>query len=506
MLSPIFTQTIFKQNKQMGVLKNIIFCFIFFVLSQNCKAQLAFNDIVHTKSNIDSSLHLHVNKITVKGNKKTKDYIILREAQLKEGDSIIITTLYKTLEQARQNIYNTTLFNEVKINTLAVDAFTIAIEIEVKERWYIFPTPQFKLVDRSINEWIKTYNADLQRVVYGVKFADYNISGRRDQLRFYLLNGYTRGLSFFYTAPYSNKALTEGFSVGVNFSQTREVNYSTSSTNNSLLFFSTKSTKDASINSFVSKNLTINASYRIRKGVFNTHIFGGAFTYLKVSDSIHLKYNSNYLGAAKSTINFPDFSYNYIHSNVNNVAYPLTGNTSFMGILKRGLGFSGKLNMLAFEGGYNKFIDLGRNWYFSNGVAASIKLPFKQAYINQRGLGYGNAFLRGLELYTIDGVAYMLNKATLKKKIAAFKVKLPFGIPFFLKKNDKIPFTFFAKTYTDFGYIYSKYNASSLNNKLLYSGGFGVDMLTFYDFSIKFEYSFNQLNEKGLFLRFQSGF
>ena len=150
-----------------------------------------------------------------------------------------------------------------------------------------------------------------------------------------------------------------------------EVNYSTSSTNNSLLFFSTKSTKDASINSFVSKNLTINASYRIRKGVFNTHIFGAAFTYLKVSDSIHLKYNSNYLGAAKSTINFPDFSYNYIHSNVNNVAYPLTGNTSFMGILKRGLGFSGKLNMLAFEGGYNKFIDLGRNWYFSNGIAAS---------------------------------------------------------------------------------------------------------------------------------------
>ncbi len=490
----------------MGVLKNIIFCFIFFVLSQNCKAQLAFNDIVDTKSNIDSSLHLHINNITLKGNKKTKDYIIIREAQLKQGDSIIIANLYTTLEQARQNVYNTTLFNEVKINTIAIDAFTIAIEIEVKERWYIFPTPQFKLVDRSINEWIKTYNADLQRVVYGVKFAHYNISGRRDQLRFYVLNGYTRGLSFSYAAPYSNKALTEGFSVGVNFSQTREVNYATSSTKNSLLFFSTKSSKDPSINSFVSKNFTINASYRIRKGVFNTHIFGAAFTYLKVSDSIHLKYNSNYLGIAKSTINFPDISYTYIHTNVNNVAYPLTGTSGFMGILKRGLGFSGKLNMLAVEGGYNKFLDLGRNWYFSNGVAASIKLPFKQAYLNQRGLGYGNAFLRGLELYAIDGVAYVLNKATLKKKIAAFKVKLPFGIPFFLKKNDKIPFTFFAKTYSDFGYSYSKYNTSSLNNKLLYSGGFGVDMLTFYDFTIKFEYSFNQLNEKGLFLRFQSGF
>ncbi len=492
----------------MSVVKNILYYFIFLLVSQQTVAQFSStNNLVDTpKNNLInySSLHLLINNIIVKGNKKTKDYIILRESQLKKGDSILITTLYKTIEQARLNVYNTTLFNEVKINTIALNAFSIDIEIEVKERWYIFPTPQFKLVDRSFNEWIKTYKADLQRVIYGVKFAHYNISGRRDQLRFYLLNGYSRGLALSYTAPYSNKALTQGFSAGINFSQAREINYGTYDSNR-LAFFSTKAT-NASINSFVSKNFNFNASFRLRKGVFNTHIFGASFTFLKISDSIHLKYNPNYLGAAQSSMSFPDFTYNYIHTNVNNVAYPLKGNSGFIGILKRGLGFTGKLNMLALDGGYNKFIDLGKNWYFSNGIVGNIKLPFKQAYVNQRGLGFGNAFLRGLELYAIDGVAYALNKATLKKKIASFKVKLPFAIPFIFKKNEKIPFTFFAKTYTDFGYSYNKYNQSNLNNRFLYTGGFGIDMLTFYDFTVRFEYSFNQLNEKGLFLRLQSGF
>ena len=45
-----------------------------------------------------------------------------------------------------------------------------------------------------------------------------------------------------------------------------------------------------------------------------------------------------------------------------------------------------------------------------------------------------------------------------------------------------------------------------LNNRLLYSGGFGIDILTLYDINLRIEYSFNQLGEKGLFLHNQSGF
>lgn len=493
----------------MKVQKQLFYFILLTLFSHTCFAQLFTNNIVFDTTQftpkLDSVYHLHINKVTIVGNKKTKDYIILREAQLKQGDSILTENLYAIIEQARLNVYNTTLFNEVKINTIAIDAFTIDIQIEVKERWYVFPTPQFKLVDRSLTEWIKTYDADLRRVIYGVKFAHYNISGRRDQLRFYLLNGYSRGFAASYTAPYSNKQLTQGFSVGVSFAQGREINYATSY-QNKLLFFSTKSVNDSLLKSFVSKSFSLNTTFRLRKGIFNTHVFGLGYTNLKISDSIPLKYNPNYFGKPTSTIGFLDFTYNYQHINVNNVAYPLTGKTAYLAVLKRGVGFSGGINMLAFDMAYNKFFNLGKNWYFSNGTSAAIKLPFKQAYINQQGIGYGGAFLRGLELYAVNGVAYALNKATLKKKLASFKVRLPFGIPFLLKKNEKIPFTFFAKTYADVGYNYNENTPSFLSNKFLYTTGFGIDMLTFYDFNIRFEYSFNQLHEKGLFLRVQSGF
>jgi hypothetical protein len=493
----------------MVVKKIIFFCCLFFV-SQIVIAQFVNTNLVqlHNENlqySPDSINHLRINAITVTGNKKTKDYIILREAQLNIGDSILTQQLYPTVEQARLNVYNTTLFNEVKINIVAIDAFSINLDIVVKERWYIYPAPIFRLVDRNFNEWRTKFNADLERVNYGIKFAHFNFSGRRDQIRLQLINGYTRGIFVSYNAPYSNRALTQGFSVAMSYTQSREVNYNTSF-RNSLNFFSIASKKDSSSKTFINKNFSIAASYRIRKGVFNSHLFSALYSNLTVTDSIAIKYNPNYFGKPTSTANIIDIAYNYSHTNVNNIAYPLKGITAYAGVLKRGLGFSGGVNMLLFEAGYNKFIDLGKGWYFINSVAGLIRLPFKQAYINQRGIGFGNAFLRGLELYAIDGIAYAINKVTLKKKIASFNIKVPFTIPFFLKKNDKIPFTFFAKTYTDFGYNYSKENATFLTNRFLYTGGFGLDMLTFYDFSIRFEYSFNQLNEKGLFLRFQSSF
>ena len=159
--------------------------------------------------------------------------------------------------------------------------------------------------------------------------------------------------------------------------------------------------------------------------------------------------------------------------------------------------------MLSVEAGYNKYFNLGKNWYSSIQLNGKIKLPFDQAYINQRGLGYGENYLRGLEYYVIDGVVTGLVKTTLKKKIISFNV--PF--PFFPKLLNKIPFTFFAKTYTDVGYALTKDKyATNLSNRLLYSGGFGIDILTLYDINLRFEYSFNQLGKNGLFLHNQSGF
>ena len=58
----------------------------------------------------------------------------------------------------------------------------------------------------------------------------------------------------------------------------------------------------------------------------------------------------------------------------------------------------------------------------------------------------------------------------------------------------------FAKTYADAGWSsITRELDTKLNNRLLYTGGIGIDMLTLYDICLKIEYSFNQLGEKGLF-------
>ncbi|MGG9970558.1 POTRA domain-containing protein [Ferruginibacter sp. SUN002] len=468
---------------------------VFVCIASKASSQLISNAITPDATELDTLIKkIQVRKIFVTGNKKTKSYIISREMQIKEGDSIPVVLLKKRIDDARRFVYNTTLFNEVtvKVDTLSNDQ--IDITTEVKERWYIFPLPQFQLVDRSISDWINNHDADLERVNYGIKFVHYNLTGRRDQLRLTALNGFSRSLSFSYTQPYSNKALTEGFSISSGFVQTRELAFRTSY-NNKLLVFRP--------GGFINKLWLLSAVYIKRQGVKNRYSLGITYSNLAVPDSIPTKYNPNFFNSTAARQHLFDFSFAYQYVDVDNIAYPLIGDNYFATVVKRGFGFNGGVNLLQFEAGASKYIHLRRGWYLSLLSAAKIKLPFEQAFINQRALGYGEVFLRGMENYVVDGVVYALAKNTLKKKIVSFKINLPIKS----KTFNKIPVTIFAKTYSDIGYVYNKLQYDTyFNKRFLYTGGFGIDVLTVYDSSLKLEYSFNQLGENGLFLRFQTGF
>ncbi len=480
-------------------LKKIIYCSIILLSSLFSYAQKSKTpNITLTGLSllpIDSTKKVCINNLIVTGTKQTKVKIVYREIQFEKGDSLVISKLKNELEQAGHQIYNTTLFNEVKLEMVAIDSANINIIVNVTERWYLYPVPQFQLIDRNFNDWYKTHKASFDRVNYGIKFVHYNLSGHRDQLRIYLINGYTRNISFSYNNPYSTSSLNEGIIIAAGYAQNREIAYLTDSSNKTLFY-----KKD----DFTRNTVYASAGLTIRRGLFTKHTFSIGYIHQKVDDSIiNVKYNPNYFKDPVDSKNFIDLTYILSYSNVNNGSYPLKGRTGYFSVIKRGLGFTGGINMLSIEAGLNEYFDMGRNWYSSIQLNGKIKLPFKQAYINQRGLGYGEVYLRGLEYYVIDGVATALVKSTLKKKIISFNI--PF--PFFPKILTKIPFTFFAKTYTDVGYAYNKINTyAKLNNRLLYTGGFGIDILTLYDINLRFEYSFNQLKENGLFLHNQSGF
>ena len=443
----------------------------------------------------DSTIYVKVASITITGNRKTKAYIIQREISLKKGDSIRLQELPGMLLQARNLVYNTNLFTEVAFTSLILQQDSLNVHVSVKEKWYIYPTPQFQLVDRNFNEWIKVFNADLNRVIYGAKFVHYNFSGRRDVLRLSAVSGYARNLSFSYSNPYSNRALTEGYGVALSYTENREITYNTSADNKLQQYRN---------GNFVRTAFNLSGSYNVRKGYFKTHYYAAGITAIKITDSIiSVKYNPDYFNANNTRQIFPDFAYGFAYINTNNINYPLTGKIYGMSFSKRGLGISGGINLLAVDGAYTRFLEHKKDWYSSIELAAKIKLPFKQAYINRRALGYGEFYLRGLEYYVIDGVAAALARYTLKKKLVAFKIPIPFKNRFL----QNIPVTLFAKGFADFGYSYlpSEHQAN-LNNKMLYTTGFGVDVLTFYDLNIRVEYSFNQLGQNGLFLHVKGGF
>jgi outer membrane protein assembly factor BamA len=472
--------------------------FIFFMLPHFAtKAQMAtagFYDQLQAQIAIDSNTMLHIAAVEITGNKKTRRYIIEREMRFKAGDSINVSAIYEKLRLSQELIYNTALFTETTLTPYFVSANSIRVVVGVKEKWYIYPTPQFQLVDRNLNEWLNAYNADLKRVTYGARFAHYNLTGRRDQLRIYLLNGFARNISFIYNAPFSNRALTEGFSIGAGFTQNREIIYKTAVNNLPLRY---------AVDGFVRNQFNINGTYIRRNGFYRTRQFGIGYQYIDVADSVTKFYNPNYFNNERNHIGFPVLTFRFKYVNTNNINYPLKGKIHSLLFTKKGWGINGGVNMLAMDGDYQKFWDLQKGWYSVFAGHLRIKLPFEQAFINQQAFGYGELYLRGLENYVVDGIASALAQFTLKKKVWAFDIPIPFNN----KILNKIPVSIFAKTYGDLGY--SHINPpfyTQLNNRMLYSGGFGLDILSLYDVNLSIEYSFNQLGQKGLFLRGKGGF
>ncbi len=438
---------------------------------------------------VDSLGGFQLVEINILGNKKTKDYIILREMNMKVGDTIQPSMLYEKLLLCQEAIYNTNLFSFVQITPAIVSNHRFSININLTEKWFIYPIPQFQIIDRNFNEWLKTYKANFNRVIYGLRYTDYNFSGRADKLNIIFLNGYSRYFSFGYSEPYSNSKLNQGFSVGAGFIQYKEFAYNTNS-NNKLVFYKK--------NYFTKSNFFVTSSFLVRNGLYKKHLFGFQYNATSVSDSFVIKkFNPNYFNDSISKIDFPDFSYSFVYAKTDNINYPLKGTLLSISLVKRGWGINKGINMLSADFSYKKFYSHKSNFYSSFQFFSKIKLPFYQAYINQRALGYGEYNLRGLEYYVVDAVASSIVKLTFSKKILQTNLHFPFKNKFI----SAIPLSIYAKTYSDAGYAYNKKDfATQLNNRLLYTGGAGFDIITLYDMKLSIEFSINQMNGMGLFL------
>lgn len=454
--------------------------------AENYASYILLNDSI-TRSRENAS-PFTIGEIFVTGNKRTKPYIIERELPFRRGDSVNLSELVKGFEIARQQLMNTTLFNDVVVSLKAFRGYTVDVQIDVKERWYIFPIPYFKPIDRNLAEWFKQ-DLSLERVNYGFKFNHNNFTGRNDKLRLWLITGYTQQLQFQYEQPYADRSLKHGFKVGFTYSSTREINFAT--VNNEQQFTDTLGGLKR-WNGFV--------EYLYRPGLRTFNAFRLSMVREEVDDRL-LKANPNYFPNGQRSVIYPEFSYRQNYYKVDYIPYPLTGWMSEISFLKRGI--NRDMNLWQIGGKYmHSWKVANKTWYAGQAIGV-LRAPFDQPFVNQRLFGYQDMYLRGLENYVVDGVGGLLFRNSLRREILKFD--LPTGLK--SRAHAVIPFKFYVKVFGDLGYSHNPVNPeNSLTNRMLYTAGFGVDMVTFYDFVLRLDYGFNQLGENGLFLHIKSDF
>lgn len=439
----------------------------------------------------DSTTQVAISEIQINGNKQSKDYIILRELPFDSNEEYTLKDLASKFSEAKRRLMNTGLFHHVAVSLNSVEGDEAIVSIDVKERWYIIPIPFLRFVDRSFGEWVQEKGMDLNRVNYGMRVTHYNFTGRNDKLYVNLKNGFTKELALSYRGLMLDKDLKWSTSLGFYYGKDKEVNYN--SVGNKLMAYKKK---DEFVRTYLESFLEF--SYR---PVINTkHTLGMGYFYENVSDTV-TDMNPSYLFHSSKT-SYPSFYYTLSYFNNDFIPYPTKGYAAEVTLEKRGL--NKKTNLWQLKAKGSGYWPLSEKYFVNLRMAGVLKLPFRQPYIHQRFVGYQDLFMQGYEYYVIDGVAGGYAKLSLSRELFNTTIRIPSER---IKRLNNIPFRAYAKIFGNTGYIHNPHSVDNpLNNQVIYSGGFGIDLVTFYDFIVKLEFSFNQLGQNGLYLHRKENF
>ncbi len=446
----------------------------------------------------DSGRFVLINRIFIIGNRLTRDQIIMRELSLKPGDLIFNRDLPAILDLDTKKLFNTRLFNTVEIRTMELQENKVDLLVDLNERWYTFPSPIFELSDRNFNEWWQNYDHDFKRVNYGLRLYQFNMRGRNETLRFTAQFGFQRRFDVMYRFPYIDKKQKHGLSVDFGFRETKNLAFQT--LDHKYIF--TESDQ------ILRNERHAGVIYSYRKSFYKTHSLSIGYRDLKINPIV-LDSNSNYLNGELLRQKYPMISYQFNSDHRDVAAYPLNGNQFLFQIGHNGISISEDLNVFETSILYSRYIDLKNGFNLSNNFVGYYSTPDDIDYVNYGVLGQRKQFVRGYELYIVEGPWFVLNKTTFKKLI--FNRAYHWGLmP--IRQFRHIPISIYLKTYADLGYVrnYPYYEVHNLNtrlsDKMLLGTGLGLDVVGFYDIVLRFEYSFNAEGENGFFFHVKREF
>ena len=449
----------------------------------------AQEDVMPVKMVNDSAAVTIIGNISIEGNKRTKEYIIRREMATAPGDTLSRFALQEALEIDRRKITNTNLFVTVDMVEIPRQRTAITdLQVIVKERFYVMPLPVFQLADRNFNEWWYDRNRDITRTTYGMYLSYANVTGRADRLRVLTEFGFLPKYEISYSMPYIDKKMRLGVSAGISYA-----------TNKSMAFRTWKDKLDFLQSEAINrKRLSIFGSLTYRKKFYDFHSVDARWLQASLSDTI-MQLNPKYVIPDDSLQRYFQLTYTYSYDKRDVSQYPLRGRMYGLQLSKRGILPSDDINQGIIYGWYHHYFPLGERWFANSAVRGRLTLAKDPGYMYNPGLGFGQDYVRGYELYVIDGKDYAVWKNEAKFKL--FEVRKFFGwVP--IRQFNTLPLAAYINAFADAGYARNQFperSNTSLGNKWIAGAGMGLDIVTFYNIVGRLNYTFNGLGEKRLF-------
>jgi len=442
----------------------------------------------------DSTRKVIIRSITLKGNYRTRDRIILREMTLRMGDSVRLGDLPGRVAWDQRNINNTTLFITVDATTQItspVDSTQLAqvdLTITMKERWYFIAYPVFDLADRNLNEWWYDRGRDLRRVIYGAHLSYRNVTGNNDRLQVIIERGFLQRTILSYSKPYIDLAQKIGLRVDVGYVTNKEVPYRTQ-------FDKWVYAKSEDV---LRERVYGAVTLTHRRGLYHYHTLDTRYTRNTIADTL-ARLNPDYFLNGRTEQHFLAMSYSYRYDRRDNVVYPLQGTLVAAGIGVSGILPKDDFHFLDLSASATRYWSLGGRFYLAGNLRARSTWPTRQPYFNLRGLGSSADMVRGYELYVIDGQRTFIWRNSLRYQLFNVRKQLNW---LHVRQFNTVPISAYLTVFGDAGYVSSTYAEqyqSLLANKVLAGTGMSLDVVTFYNLVMRFSGTINAQGKAGFF-------
>lgn len=152
--------------------------------------------VVDTLSSLGDN-SFQVDSIEIRGNERTKEFIILKELTFSEGDTVNSEILFFN----RERIFSLGIFTRVEVNNRIREKKNV-VEIIIEESWHIFPVPFLFIREKTF-----------KRTSYGISLKYKNFRGRNETIRAIVSLGYDP----FYSLQYENLLIFPSADISFNF-------------------------------------------------------------------------------------------------------------------------------------------------------------------------------------------------------------------------------------------------------------------------------------------------